>query len=147
EAAEVRAARRRVEDELARAGKQPARETAGALAAALRAYARTLADGGAAERAAHDLLARLETESFAPDAAASPLSAELRARVDELARSWSRRKPAARGHVTAASALVLVMLGATAARADVAPDRTNLAPATADHAGALDAGRTAYQQA
>jgi hypothetical protein len=64
EAAEVRNARKRVEAELARADKDAARDTAGALASAFRAYAR------AVERPLDDdgLLARIETESFSPTA-------------------------------------------------------------------------------
>src|SRR4029078_4948897 len=67
EAAEVRAARRRVEDLLDRAGAEPARDIAGPLAAALRELAKLLGrdadapdDGG--------LIARLETESFSQSA-------------------------------------------------------------------------------
>ncbi len=126
EAAEVRAARRRVEQELARAAKHPARETAGALTAALRAYARVLD----LELTNDAVLARIETESFAPDAAASPLSAELRARVEELVRGWTaRRKPAGSGKVAAIVALALAGL-ASNARADALAD-----------------GRAAYQDA
>src|SRR5439155_136812 len=91
EAAEVRAARKRVLAELARAAKEPARDTAGALATALRQLARTL------ERELDDsgLLARLETESFAPSAASSPVSPELRLQVEELVRRWTTpAKPA-----------------------------------------------------
>jgi hypothetical protein len=87
EAAEVRVARRKVEVELARAAQAPARDTAGPLASALRAYARSL------DREVDDagLLATIETESFAPSAAASALSPELRARVAELVRQWGAR--------------------------------------------------------
>ena len=129
EASEVRTARKRVEKELARAGKDPARETAGPLVAALRAFARTLErdpddDGG--------LFARIETESFAPSASSSPLPADLRVRAEDLTRRWTaeaKRRPARGGK--AAVAIVIGMLAA---------------PHTA-HADALADGRSAYQQA
>jgi hypothetical protein len=142
EAAEVRAARRHVEQELARAAKLPARETAGPLASALRAYARVLdrnsatlrvaarpGEAGAFDREANDaVLARIETESFAPDAAASPLSAELRARVEELVRGWTAPRKSA-GKAAAIVALVLVGIAGDA------------------RAEALADGRAAYQDA
>jgi hypothetical protein len=114
EAAEVRAARRAVERELARAAKDPARDTAGPLVAALRALARTL------ERTVDDggLLAKIETESFAPAAASSPLSSELRLRAEELVARWSsanRRK--AKTGAAAALILIGVALAPHAARA------------------------------
>src|SRR6185503_16290827 len=56
EAAEVRAARKKLEAELARAAKDPARETAGPLAAAMRALARVTET-----EADRELLARIET--------------------------------------------------------------------------------------
>lgn len=85
EANEVKAARKRVEAELARAAKEPARDTAGALVSALRAFARSVDrdptdDGG--------LAARIETESFAPSASSSPLSDDLRSRAADLIRRW-----------------------------------------------------------
>jgi hypothetical protein len=125
EAAEVRAARRKAEDELARAAKLPAREAAGPLAAALRAYARTVDknpdEGG--------LLARIETESFAPGAASAPLSQDVRDRAADLVRSWSARRRLSAGK-TAAATLALLLLAPHAA-----------------HADALSDGRSAYEQA
>jgi len=125
EAAEVRAARRRAEDELARAAKLPARDAAGPVTSALRSYARTLGrevdDGG--------LIARIETESFAPAAASDPLSQDTRDRVADLLRRWSN--DARRPRVPKA-AVVLVLLAALAPRA---------------HADVLADGRTAYQDA
>ncbi len=125
EAAEVRAARRRAEDELARAAKTPARDAAGPLASALRAYARTV-DRNADEGG---LLARIETESFAPGAASEPLSQDTRDKIGDLIRRWSQR-----GRAGVPKAAVVVLLLAA------------LAPARA-HADALSDGRTAYQQA
>jgi hypothetical protein len=125
EAVEVRVARKRVEDILDRAAKDPAREVAGPLAAALRDLARVLGrpvdDGG--------LLAKLETESFAPDASGRPLSADLRSESAGLMRRWqqaARRAPTSK----AAVASILLVALAGSARAD-----------------ALDDGRSAYTQA
>lgn len=128
EAAEVRAARRRAEDELARATKLPARDAAGPLTAALRAYARTLDrtlpvgdDGG--------LLARIETESFAPGAASEPLTQDTRDRIADLLRRWSNH---ARRPRVPKAAVVVVVLAALAPHA---------------HADALSDGRKAYADA
>jgi hypothetical protein len=129
EASEVRAARKRVEAELARAAKDPARDTAGALVSALRAFARTVDrdptdDGG--------LLAKIETESFAPSAASSPLSQDLRSRADDLVRRWTaeaKRRRSSGGK--AAVAIVIAMVAA---------------PHTA-HGDPLADGRGAYQDA
>ena len=123
EAAEVRAARRRAEDELARAAKTPARDAAGPLAAALRGYARTV-DRNADEGG---LLARIETESFAPGAASEPLSQETRDKIADLIKRWSTRRAA-----MPKAAVVVLVLAALAPHA---------------HADALSDGRTAYQQA
>jgi hypothetical protein len=137
EAAEVKAARVRAEAELARAAKQPARETAGPLVAALRAFARTLErnpddDGG--------LFAKIETESFAPSAAASPLPADLRDRAADLIRRWTGE--ARRKRTSPKAAATAALLLATAA--------TLGAPRTAHAASAdqtLADGRAAYQEA
>ncbi|HEY5926220.1 MAG TPA: hypothetical protein VIV11_31260 [Kofleriaceae bacterium] len=126
EAAEVRAARRRVEHELARAAKDPARDTAGALVAALRAFARTV------EREPSDgLLAEIENAGFAPSSASAPLAADLLVRAEDLVRRWTAEAKRKRSPTTTAAAVLLVLLAV---------------PATAD-ASALDDGRTAYQQA
>ncbi|MGE0547712.1 MAG: hypothetical protein AB7O24_30090 [Kofleriaceae bacterium] len=127
EAAEVRTAARRVEELLDKAGSAPARDVAGPLGSALRDLARALGrqvdDGG--------LLAKLETEGFAPSASTTPLSADLRSDAAGLLRRWrgeARRRVATRP----AAAVALLVLGALAQRAD---------------AGPLEDGRTAYQQA
>ncbi len=93
--AEIKAAQRRADDELARAEQAPARDAAGPLAAALRNFARVagqpLDDGG--------LLAKLETESFAPAAGSQPISNALRSDALALIRKWAsaaRRKPPAK---------------------------------------------------
>jgi BatD DUF11 like domain len=143
EAAEVRAARRRVEELLDRGQTAPAREIAGPLGAALRELGRAIGRGGApvADDALDGLLARLETESFAPDAATKPLSSDLRSDAAGLLRRWSspaRRAGAGAGGAgnagnagNASAALVLALLGLpAAARAD-----------------ALGEGRQHYEQA
>ena len=127
EAGEVKAARQRVAAELARAATVPAKEAATALPAALRQLARALGvspadDGG--------LLARIETEGFAPGSA--PLAEALRRDAEALAKGWSdeaRRAPRGRAVTTAAIALAIVAL----------PAAVKAAP--------LDDARAAYQQA
>jgi cytochrome c-type biogenesis protein CcmH/NrfG len=146
EAAEVRAARKKVEAELARAERAPARDTAGPLAAALRGLARTLdgtapACAGAAGpgralsvdgTSADAVLARLETESFSRTAKDEPLSADLRQQVRDLVETWTKQAQRAR-HRTSAVA-VTVLLAAIAA------------PSLA-RADAQSEGRAAYQAA
>jgi tetratricopeptide (TPR) repeat protein len=131
EAAEVRAARKRVEQELGRAARDPARDAAGPLVFALRAFAR------AVERDPADpLLAEIETAGFAPSSATSPLSAELRARAEDLMRRWTaeakRKRPSKAG---AAAALLALVLAPAASEAASAAET------------ALAEGRAAYQQA
>jgi hypothetical protein len=134
EAAEVRAARRRVEELLDRGQTAPARELAGPLGAALRELARVSggAGGGATNAPLDALLARIETESFAPGAASQPLSPDLRSDAAGLLRRWtSEARGRSRGAGAAAGraggALVLAALGLAAlgvpatARADAAP--------------------------
>jgi hypothetical protein len=136
EAAEVRAARRRVEELLDRAGTLPAREIAGPLAAALRELAKlagTHDDSG--------LLARLETEAFSPGAASMPLSTDLRSDAAGLLRRWATEARRARTSRKAAAIAALVGLGLAlgAPSAEAAP--------IAHPGGAIDDGRAAYQEA
>jgi len=129
EAAEVKAARKKVEELLDRAGSAPARDVAGPLAAALRELARTL---GHAIDDRNNVLAKLETESFAPSAAQLPLSPDLRSDAAGLLRRWVGE--ARRAHKQTAAktaAMLLVLLSAT----------------TTAHADALSEGRAAYQDA
>jgi tetratricopeptide (TPR) repeat protein len=122
EAAEVRVARRTLEAELARAAKDPARETAGSLARSIRAFARVQS-----REPDRELLARLETESFAPSAANAPLPADLLARVRiEIEARPRPKRPA--------TATVLVLLGVALA-------------APRAYASQLDDARTSYQTA
>ncbi len=126
EAAEVRAARKKVEALLDQSASAPARDVAGPLGAALRELARVLGR----ELDDHGLIAKLETEAFAPSGSSMPLSADLRSDAAGLLRRWLgvvRTSPARRS--TAAAALVLLAFGATNADA------------------ALDDGRAAYQEA
>lgn len=125
EAAEVKTARRRVEELLDRAATAPAREVAGPLAAALRDLAKALDrpvdDGG--------LLAKLETESFAPEASGRPLSNDLRSHAAGVLRRWLGDRRRGTRATAAVSLLAIVLLAPTA------------------HADALADGRAAYQDA
>src|SRR5262249_58238666 len=119
----------------ARGSGAPARESAGPLAAALRALARllgrTVDDGG--------LLARLETESFSQAASAVPLSTDLRSDAAGLLRRWvnqARRGRSSRAAHTAAIALLGLGLGAALAGTAHAATDSPLAD-----------GRPAYQEA
>ena len=106
--AEARRLLRAVQDELARATQEAARDAAPRLCTALRNLRRELAlpsDEGSR------LLERLETETYSADAASRPLAAGLRSEVDELARSWMKRgrtQPAAQGGPGAAAGLGVV---------------------------------------
>jgi hypothetical protein len=144
EAAEVRAARRRVEDLLDRSGAAPARDVAGPLAAALRDLAKLLG------RAVDDdgLLAKLETESFSQGASKVPLSTDLRSDAAGLLRRWAgearaRRKASAVSSGAPRAAITIALgfgLGlGLASRASAAP--------AGPGASALDDGRAAYQEA
>jgi len=144
EAAEVRDARRAVERELVRAAKDPARDTAGPLAAALRGLARAL------ERQVGEdgLLAQIETESFAPAAAAEPLSSELRGRAHDAMRRWiaeGRRAPR-RGKSAAAALALAIALVPAHARAAGDPQQ-QLADGRADYQSALALGDAAGKRA
>ena len=136
EAAEVRDARRRAVEEIARAAKTPARDAAGPLAAALRNLARVqgreLDDGG--------LLARIETEGYAPASSASPISADVRASAETLVQRLADRKPASRGKAAATALLMLLAVGRTGSAAPL-PEP----PLSAD--AALREGRADYQEA
>lgn len=148
EAAEVRAARRRVEELLDRGQTEPARELAGPLGAALRELARAL--GRSAELdSAQGLLARLETESFAPGAASQPLSPDLRSDAAGLLRRWSSARTAGGGAAGRAGAvLVLAALGIpAAARADADQGQGQGSERAGLGAGALGEGRAHYEQA
>jgi len=128
EAAEVKAARKKVEAEIARADTAPARDTAGPLAAALRGLARSL------ERTGPDdaVLSRLETESFSRTAKDEPLTAELRQQVRSLVGTWT--KGSHRTTKGKSAAAITILLAALAA------------PSIA-HADAQSEGRAAYQDA
>ena len=115
-----------------RAAREPARDTAGALVTALRAFGRALDrdpddDGG--------LAAKIETESFAPKAASSPLSADLQGRAEDLMKRWTAEAGRKKSPRATAAALVLFAV--------LAPHAADAAPADQ----ALAEGRAAYQQA
>ncbi|MBA3465334.1 MAG: BatD family protein, partial [Deltaproteobacteria bacterium] len=129
EAAEVRAARKRVEALLDRGASEPARDVAGPLGGALRDLARVLGR----DVDDHGLIAKLETEAFAPESSGKPLSPDVRSDAAGLLRRWlgETRKPSPRRSAAVAS-LVLLAIGASATNA---------------HAAAIDEGRAAYQEA
>jgi lipoprotein-anchoring transpeptidase ErfK/SrfK len=134
EAAEVRAARHRVEERLDRRQDGPGRERAGPPGAARGERARV--SGGARDgnaRAARDALrARVGTESEAPGAASQPLSPDLRSDAAGLLRRWtSEARGRSRSAGRVGAALVLAALGL---------------PATA-RADAIGEGRAHYEQA
>ncbi len=136
EAAEVRAARRRVEQELARAARDPARDTAGALVSALRAFARVI------DREPGDaLLGDIEHAGFAPGAASTPLPADLLARAQDLMRTWTAaaRRPGA-SKIGVAVVLLAVLAAPAVAHAGPTAARTDPSEAIRD-------GRAAYEQA
>ncbi len=139
--AEIKAAQRRADDELARAEKSPARDAAGPLAAALRNFARVagqpLDDGG--------LLAKLETESFAPAAGSQPISSALRSDAAALIRKWAgaaKRNPPVKSALASTIVLGVVIAFAGNARAG---GPTPATPAAASHS--LEDARDAYQLA
>lgn len=162
EAAGVRAARNEVERLLARAEHEPARDTAGPLASALRSLARALdrdldhrGDTGihsvakAAGTTIDDsgVLARLETESFSPSASSAPLSPELRTRAGELVARWTaaaRRPKAVRS--TGIAVILVAFLGASRSHA-AAPDPVAAPAAPSGATTSLDDARRSYERA
>ena len=143
EAAEVRVARKKVEDILDRASRDPARDVAGPLAAALRDLARVLGravdDGG--------LLAKLETESYAPDASGRPLSTDLRSESAGLMRRWqqdARKKPA---RAAALTIVVAALLVPSFAKADALGDGRALYQQAMEQAGDATARKNAFSRA
>jgi hypothetical protein len=142
EASEVRAARNRVEEILDRASRDPARDVAGPLAAALRDLARVL--GRNVDD--HGLLAKLETESFAPDAGGRPLSSDLRSESAGLMRRWqqdARKKTASR----AAIATLLLVLAAPHAHADTLGEGRALYQQAMEQSGDATARKNAFARA
>ena len=129
EAAEVRAARHRVEVLLDKGTSAPAREIAGPLGSALRDLARVLGR----EVDDHGLIGKLETEAFSPESAGKPLSPDVRSDAAGLLRRWlgEARKAPPRRVATA----VIVLAALFGLRA------------TSAHAASFDDGRAAYQEA
>ncbi len=145
EAAEVRAARRRVEELLDRSGSLPAREVAGPLAAALRDLARllgrTVDDDGT--------LAKLETESFSQSASTVPMSTDLRSDAAGLLRRWMTEARRTRSPRTAPRAAIMIVAGVFGLGGLEARGLAATAPASTpgQAARSLDDGRAAYQEA
>ncbi|MDB4958437.1 MAG: Tetratricopeptide 2 repeat protein [Myxococcales bacterium] len=133
DAAEARDARRRALDELARAEKTAARDAAGPLAAALRNLARVVD-----RELDHALLARIETEGYAPSSSGSPLSADVRLSAEKLVQRLATR-PTSSAAKTSTAALVLFAL---ARSAHGAPVIAQVSPEDA-----LREGRSQYQEA
>ncbi len=133
EVAEVRAARRRVEQELSRAATAPARDSAGPLGEALRALAR------ATQRSTSGTAVdRLETEAYAPRAAQEPLSAELRQELAQLAAQWARGgASSSASRTTGAAVLVLVAGLAGGAGQAHAAEQLSLDEARAEYQAAM----------
>ncbi len=131
EAAEVRAARKKVEALLDKAANEPARDVAGALGGALRELGRVLGTSISSTGSDAALFAKLETEGFAPSAARTPLSNDVRSDAAGLLRRWLANAPdGATTKKASAVVVVLVLLAAPHA-----------------HASPLEEGRAAYQQA
>lgn len=147
DAGEVKQARRKVDDALAAAEKDPARDAAGPLAASLRALARI------ADRDVDDagLLQKLETESYSRDAKDRTVSKELLTQARTLADRWVReaRKPRSSGGKAAAVMIALLVLGVPGiARAQSGGSAATTPAVALSSAGdALTRGREAYQQA
>lgn len=138
EAAEVRAARKRAESELAKAASAPARDSAGPLGEALRALAKALGQSTAGTP-----VERLETEAYAPAAAQQPLSAELLRSLAELVKSWSAKSKARPGAGSGAKVAAILLAGMSVlggARLAEAADGASVE-------GALAQARSSYQQA
>lgn len=100
---EYRTMRRALEQALARAAAQPAREAVGPLMHAVTQLARMC--DRKAEAAA--LATRLETEAYAPTAGALPLPSALRDEVQRLTSTWKLAAPLAAGHTVGMAALLL----------------------------------------
>jgi hypothetical protein len=142
EAAEVRAARKRIEELLDRSGSVAAREIAGPLAAAFRELARLL---GVAAAADSGLLAKLETESFSQSAATAPLSTDLRSDAAGLLRRWTTEPRATRRPRIAPTAALALLAGLSLSSRAIAAPPSPAAGST--DVTALDDGRTAYKEA
>jgi hypothetical protein len=132
----LRAALLGVEKALEEAGRQPARDGAPAVVAALRALGRqfpeTPGDLGA-------LVERVEVTAFNPDASARPLEDGVRQAVLAAARGWVTRPRPAGGAASAVAgaALVALCLGPSLGHAQAVPDGEALARARAAYTRAL----------
>jgi hypothetical protein len=143
QSSEVKQALRAVREALARAARSPAREAAPELLAALRGLARVTG-----QRAAGDVIARIETESYSPAAAREPLDARVRADAEALADTWGRaRRKSAAGAVSAALVLILPALLPGARPAAAAPAQVAVAQAAPDPADPAAPAAPALQAA
>lgn len=142
ESRDARQALRAVREELDRAARDPARESAPRVLAALRTLARV-----SGHRATGDVVERIETESFSPAAARKPLDAALRDETRALAESWARDRGSSAGArgATAAALLLAVLIGggpggSSALAAPVQPAQAAGASAGAGAGAAAPAG-------
>lgn len=144
-AAERHEALARLQAELDRAASEPARDVAPRLATSLRALRRQL---GLPPDAGRALIERLETESYAPDAAGRPLSATLRSELTNLLAGWSKL-PAPTGGPSAGPALRTWLLWALSSGLVTAGIAYSSVVQAQDAApgGALVRARSAYQAA
>ena len=144
ESRDARQALRAVREELDRAARDPARESAPRVLTALRNLARA-----SGHRAGGDVVERIETESFSPAAASKPLDEALRDEARALAESWARDRgtsAGARGATAAALFLAILLGGGNGSPGSVAlaaPDTVAAEAATAE-AVTVDQARAAY---
>lgn len=108
---ELKRAHKKVREELDRARSGPARDSAPALAAALRAL--SSATGQSIDKA---VMERLETEGYRPDSATEPLAADLLDEIRAQAKAMASRGKGKAAASTAAAVLFMTM--ATSAMAE-----------------------------
>ncbi len=148
-AGEVRTAANAVHRAVATARKTAAREAAGPLVGALQALARKCEQP---KDATAELIGRIETAGFAPDAAESPLPAELLDEIDELARAWGHAplRPPSQGAAAAMALLLALSVAGLAHAAGHDSERLLTARAAYDEAmntdGAVSAAKFAQAE-
>ncbi len=134
-AGELRAAASAVHRAVARARKHPARDTAGPLVGVLQALARTCE---LPKSATADLIGRIETAGFAPDAGNTPLPGPLLDEIDEQVRKWGRAPTRSSSRGAAAAMVVLLALSAAGIARAAGNDRQRLTTARAAYDQAMN---------
>jgi tetratricopeptide (TPR) repeat protein len=129
EAHELKAARRQLDDALAQAARQPARDSAGAVAAALRHLLRAAPVTSDAQA----VIVAVEDAGYAPTTSGAPLSSELIDKARRIAAAALKRRRKLPSATVSGSGIALLVLGFAA-------------PSTA-YADAFSDGRSAYTQA